>query len=233
MTKKIISGAAACLLLGTAAQADLIRLDFAGATTSSHFTGTNNIFGQAAPRVSGYIVYDDTVSGTPFGVENDNWERLDHYGAIQEVEFTFEDADGNVLSTANRTGNYGRIQTWDRFSFGSDTVSLGNIDFYNNQIAGEPDGITRYSLTFGLSGPTDAFGEEALGFDPDNFTNYRRVSFFSAGLGGQGIGVSALYNFDLFTRTNLDEPADVPAPPALALLGLGLAGAAGLRRRTR
>jgi hypothetical protein len=134
--------------------------------------------------------------------------------------------------------------------FGTDYADLTDLTFYS--LTSDFAGFTNTS-TFNFGDGSGAAGEleagdasTAAGFQPNTAlldfdltapdTPGRLLEFTISFLTDQGMGVGAGRNttpFSFNISLNITGTQDVPAPGALALLGLGLAGLAGVRARRR
>ena len=222
MNRFIVAGLVAATLT-VPASADLIRVDFTGQLSGNN---PNNAFGTPVPTVTGSFTYETDTAGTPFTSTQTRYNN-----AIKSFSFNLGSGIGG--SYASDAG-FGRAQVANLA--GADSISFGNFAFGPSVVTGEPADTNSVSFTLRFAGPTSAFGTEALTqlpiLDPDLLDNQQNMQLFvSRSANPSGTQVSFNYNFSDITVTNLDAPADVPAPPALALVGLGIAGLAGLRRR--
>lgn len=221
--RHFLSVAALAMLVSTGAEAGLVKVSFTGVNSSP---AAPNVFGTPVPTISGYVIYDDAATGTPF-VINATRSAYNYAGAIKEIGFDLGSGIGGTAS-----GNLGSMQVSDQFTVGQDRLSFNNIYLTPDAITGEPAGTVRFEVTIGLSGPFSALSTSDLPgvFDPAIFTGQKNFSLFvNRGTGAPPAGaVSFNFNFDSLTV----EPygTDVPEPAMLALFGLG-AAAVGLRRR--
>ncbi|MEE4349545.1 MAG: PEP-CTERM sorting domain-containing protein [Pacificimonas sp.] len=211
--------AASAIFITSPAMAAKILVEFTGENSSPDAA---NVFGTPVPTVSGSLVYDTDRPATPFTSTQARYED-----AI--VEFNFDLGSG-ITGGFERDSGFGRAQVANLG--GADRISFGNFAFGPGALENEPAGTNFYSFTVSFSGPNSVFGTEALSdlpgpFDPDLFDT-SRLQLFVNQTGQSGVAVNFNFNFTDVTVTELQD-TDVPAPPALALLGLGALGAAGAR----
>ncbi len=142
---------------------------------------------------------------------------------------------GGCVDTDGSTGNSGRMLSNSTFNFVFGETYRLFVDVSGNQRGG------RDELSFGLVGPgsvstslalgsSDPFTTESLGYAPGSgFAGSYQI--FIEGSSNDNIG-PIIDNVRLECLT-CGNNSQVPEPGALALLGIGAAGAFALRRRNR
>lgn len=213
--------------LATSAAADRIRIDFTGTGTGGAQT-SNNVFGTPVPTASGYLIYDsDTPASSTTGPTATNYRN-----GIMAFVVDFGSGIGVSFDDGRSTGS---IQVRDA---AQDSLSFNNVNLGGSLISGAdalPAG-TYYSFTLGFrEAPTDYASQELLILEDPASYGRANLSFNVLRPSGSPPTGTVFFNYiidlDNVTVTNLDAPSEVPAPPALALAGIGLAGVAAMRRR--
>jgi hypothetical protein len=223
--KKTLAILAIAMLAATAAHAQILAWDFTGEGGTSQSTNNTSTADLVNPGLDASVTLA-RGAGAPYSGANNSFRTTgfgnDGISVTNTDYFTFNlsAAAGNTLSLTNIMANFAGTASYSA-SPGVTMAFAYSFDDVNYTLLPTFTRINNGSNTVDLS------GVGALQNLPDTTTVYFRM--YASGqttTGGWGYTSASAGNFGLAVNGTV-----VPEPTTIALLGLGLVGAAGFARR--